>query len=212
MFAWLAVAIWSIAVAGGGAAFLRYQFTPGAETRAPLWWPADSALARHPVGTTLVSFVHPHCVCTRASLDELAIVMSRQSSPLRAHVVFVQLSGFADAEMRGESWQRAGRIPGVERRVDVGGAEAKRFAALVSGATAIYDASGRLRFDGGVTGSRGHIGANAGRSSAIALLRGGSADVDHTRVFGCALFDRAAHADPPHPGHDPDDVHRSDGI
>ena len=188
---WVATAIWFAAFAGGTAAFLRFEFTPGEETRAPLAWPRDSSLPLHPDGMTLVLFAHPHCVCTRASLDELQVVMSHHSRPMHAEVVFVQLPGFTDEEMSDESWEKAGCIPGVERRIDKEGVEARRFGALVSGYTVLYDASGKLLFEGGVTGSRGQVGANAGRNSVVGFLRDGQVDTSRTPVFGCSLFDRS---------------------
>src|SRR6266850_2968687 len=148
---WMATAIWFAAFAGGSLMFVRFEFTPGDETRAPLVWPNDSSLALRPDGMTLVLFAHPHCVCTRASLDELQVVLSHHSRPLSAQVVFVQLPDFTDDEMRDESWEQAGRIPGLERRIDKGGVEARRFGALVSGYTVLYDAAGKLLFEGGVT-------------------------------------------------------------
>ena len=188
---WVATAIWIAAFAGGTAAFLRFEFTPGDETRAPLVWPVDSSIPLHPDGMTLVLFAHPHCACTRASLDELQVVLSHQSRPVSAQVVFVQLPAFTDQEMNDESWEKAGRIPGVERRIDKEGIEARRFGALVSGFTVLYDSSGKLLFEGGVTGSRGQVGANAGRNSVIGFLRDGKVDTSRTPVFGCYLFDRA---------------------
>lgn len=199
---WLATAVWLAVFAAGSTQLLRYQFTPGDETRAPLLWPRDSALALHPSGSTLLLFVHPHCSCTRASLDELQVVMSHPKAPLNAQAIFVQLPGFTDEEMKDETWERAGRVPGLERRLDAGGVEARRFAAVVSGYTVLYDAAGRLLFDGGITGSRGHVGANTGRNSVIGFLRDGRADVDRTRAFGCYLFDRAEHAIHHHEPHE----------
>ena len=99
--------------------------------------------------------------------------------------------------MKDESWEKAGRIPGLERRIDKGGVEARRFGALVSGYTVLYDASGKLLFEGGVTGSRGQVGANVGRNSVIGFLRDGKVDTSRTRVFGCYLFDRAERTDHP---------------
>jgi hypothetical protein len=198
---WVATAIWLAAFAGGTAAFLNFEFTAGDETSAPPVWPKDSSLALHPEGATLVLFAHPHCVCTRASLDELEVVLSHPSHPMRAAVVFVQLPSFTDEEMRDESWERAGRIPGLERRIDKGGIEARRFGALVSGYTVLYDAAGKLLFDGGITGSRGQVGENQGRNSVIEFLRYGKAEKSRTRAFGCYLFDRAERTN--HSQHEP---------
>jgi len=193
----VATGLWFGVFALGTAAFLRFEFIPGDESKAPIEWPRDSTLALRPDGMTLVLFAHPHCVCTRASLDELQVIMSHHSLPVSAQVVFVQLPGFTDNEMRDESWEKAGRIPGVDRYIDLNGVEAHRFTALVSGYTLLYDAAGGLLFEGGITGSRGQIGANAGRRSVIQWLSGGKPEVARTHVFGCSLFDRAMRMDAP---------------
>jgi hypothetical protein len=184
---------WFAAIAVSTAAFLRFEFARR-RTRAPLAWPGFVA-TRQLDRSTLVLFAHPHCVCTRASLDELEVVLSRRS-PVSAQVVFVQLPEFTDEEMKDESWEKAGRIPGLERRIDKGGIEARRFGALVSGYTVLYDAAGKLVFEGGVTASRGQVGANRGRNSVIDFLQHGKADTNRTPAFGCYLFDRAERAFP----------------
>src|SRR5712691_5642885 len=60
--------------------------------------------------------------------------------------------------------------------------------APTSGQTVLYDSQGRLLFSGGITGSRGHSGDNAGRSSIVSLVNAGVADQKETIVFGCPLF------------------------
>jgi hypothetical protein len=58
-----------------------------------------------------------------------------------------------------------------------------------SGQVLLYDASGRLRFRGGIRPSRGHEGDNTGRRALEALLLGdGAAPPLSTAVFGCPLF------------------------
>jgi len=68
------------------------------------------------------------------------------------------------------------------------GAEAARFHATTSGYVLLYDVNGKLRFHGGITGSRGHSGDNAGRSAIEAILMGGLAETKQTFVFGCPLL------------------------
>jgi hypothetical protein len=198
LLAVVATAVWAVALLAGATAFLRYQFAPGAQTHAPSSWPAGAELTREATRPTLVLFAHPGCACTRASLKELQVVMARVRTPLTVQAVFVQLPGVDAEATRDGSWELAGRIPGVERHVDIGGREAQRFAALVSGYTLLYDAAGQLLFEGGITASRGHEGANTGRSSLVALLRDATADVPRARtpVFGCHLFDRRGHEAP----------------
>jgi hypothetical protein len=59
--------------------------------------------------------------------------------------------------------------------------------AWTSGETMLYDASGRLVFAGGITGSRGHGGDNAGEDAVVAALLGGSGGASEAPVYGCAL-------------------------
>ena len=83
-------------------------------------------------------------------------------------------------------WERAGRIRGARRVVDAAGQEAKRFGAKTSGFTLVFDRAGMRRFEGGITGSRGHAGDNVGRR-AVELLLAGDRGPDAHAVFGCAL-------------------------
>ena len=79
-------------------------------------------------------------------------------------------------------------IPGVSTFVDHDGSEASRFQAYTSGQVALYDNNGQLRFRGGITQARGHVGDNAGRSAIEAIINTGTTEIDHTVVFGCPLF------------------------
>ena len=71
---------------------------------------------------------------------------------------------------------------------DDGGAEARAFGVETSGQTLLYDAAGKLRFNGGITGSRGHAGDNAGRKALVALIGETAPDRNGASVFGCPLF------------------------
>jgi len=84
--------------------------------------------------------------------------------------------------------KRATALPNVTVLRDDEGREAKRFGVETSGQTLLYDANGRLVFSGGITGSRGHAGENAGELALIALLNDGHADRGNANVFGCPLF------------------------
>jgi hypothetical protein len=83
----------------------------------------------------------------------------------------------------------ATRIPGVKALVDEDGIEAARFGAATSGQVVLYDQDARLLFRGGITQSRGHVGANAGSDAIESLVNKGAADRDDSLVFGCPLFD-----------------------
>ena len=60
---------------------------------------------------TLVLAVHPHCPCTRASLDELAVIMTRGSGRVAARVLFVQPEGFSERWAQTDMWRTVRSIP-----------------------------------------------------------------------------------------------------
>jgi hypothetical protein len=115
--------------------------------------------------------------------------MAQSQGRVTAYVLFLKPAGFSEDWEKTDLWQSAANIPGVTAVIDDGGAEARRFHAATSGQTILYDAEGRLLFSGGITGSRGHSGDNAGRSAIVSLVNAGAADRAETFVFGCPLFD-----------------------
>jgi hypothetical protein len=180
--------LWVAAVGFGMRTLLRYESTPGALADAGQRWPVGSTLRRTPGQPTLVVLAHPQCVCTRASLSELNVVMQRFHGRLTAYVLYVQPHGMPESWAQSDSWRSARDIPGVVVMVDRDGAEAKRFRGYTSGQTLVYDSDGRLLYNGGLTAARGHEGDNAGRRAIIALLNGSARGPLVHNVFGCLLF------------------------
>ncbi len=185
----LAGAIWAIVVTAGMSALWAYASRPGPGGQPPNRWPDGSRIARRPDRATLVMLVHPHCPCSRASVGELASLVARLQDRLSAHVLLLQPAGLPDDWTQTDLWESASAIPGVETVHDPDGTEARRFGAATSGQVILYDAAGRLRFNGGITPARGHSGDNAGRDAILALLTGSGEHWSETAVFGCALFD-----------------------
>jgi hypothetical protein len=184
----VATVLWLSAVSAGLCVLWGYENTPGVGAKPPGAWPTDSRIQRATDRATLVMLAHPHCPCTRASIGELALLMAQSRGRVRAYVLFLKPSGFSDEWEKTDLWQSAASIPGVNVLIDDGGAEARRFHAATSGQTMLYDADGRLLFSGGITGSRGHAGDNAGRSAIVSLVNTGAAERAGTFVFGCQLF------------------------
>ena len=75
---------------------------------------------------------------------------------------------------------------------DENGLEAARFGAQTSGHTLVFDSNGRLVFSGGITATRGHVGANAGENAVLAALRQQIPERGRTSVFGCSLAQRVS--------------------
>lgn len=180
--------VWLLVVSGGLWILWGYENTPGAGAEPPLRWPAESRIQPAKDRATLVMLAHPHCPCTRASIGELASLMAHSQGHVTAYVLFLKPSGFVEDWEKTDLWQSAARIPGVNVVADESGVEARRFHAGTSGQTLLFDAGGRLLFSGGITGSRGHSGDNAGRSAIVSLVNAGVAERTETFVFGCPLF------------------------
>jgi hypothetical protein len=188
----LALALWLAAVSIGMVGLWNYQVASGRPAPVPARWPAEAQVQKANQGMTLLMFAHPHCPCTRASMEELAWVMARcKKKQVAAHVLFLHPKDMTAGWMKTDLWRDAANIPEVDVRADQDGAEARRFGATTSGHVMLYNARGELLFNGGITPGRGHAGENAGREAVVQLVSGtanGTAQAQ-TAVFGCPLFD-----------------------
>lgn len=185
--------VWVAAVGLGLKGLWNYESTPSRPAQPPANWPADTRLARQSGEPTLVLFAHPHCPCTRATVAELAKLMTDCHGKVTATVLLIRPAGLPKGWERTDLWNSAAAIPGVSVVTDDAGVESHRFGALTSGQTLLYGADGRLLFAGGITESRGHQGDNAGRSAITALVLGHQrpAQSASTPVYGCPLFDES---------------------
>jgi glyoxylase-like metal-dependent hydrolase (beta-lactamase superfamily II) len=116
---------------------------------------------------------------------------------VNAYVLFVKppraSSDWDDTDLR----RSAAAIPGVTVLTDKDGVEAARFGAQTSGHTLVFDRDGTLLFSGGITASRGHIGANAGENAVLAAVTQQKFDLHQAPVFGCSLKARNVSAEGP---------------
>jgi hypothetical protein len=187
-----AALVWLAGVGTGLWALWGYDNRPGVTANAPGRWPAETALTRSTDGATLLFIAHPQCTCTRASLDELAEILAHASSHRpRTYVLFLKPSSVDAGWEQTDLWTRAAALPNVTVLRDDDGVEARRFGVETSGQTLLYDDRGTLIYSGGITGSRGHAGENAGELALVALLTRGRADRSNANVFGCSLFSTA---------------------
>jgi hypothetical protein len=180
--------LWVLLIGAGLGILWNYESTPGIAAATPDLWPAASRIEPAADRPTLVMLAHPHCPCTRASIGELARLMTQAQGRVAAYVLFVKPSGFPDGWVQSDLWASAAAIPGVMPVLDDGGVEAGLFRAETSGQTVLYDSAGNLLFSGGITSARGHAGDNAGRAAIVSLLTSAEAGGRDTPVFGCPLF------------------------
>lgn len=179
---------WALVTGTGIGLLWKYENVPGPAATVPSNWPSDSRIRPATDRSTLVFVAHPQCPCTRASIGELARVMTQAQGRVTAYVLFLKPAGSTTDWEKTDLWQSAANIPGVNVIVDEGGAEARRFHAVTSGQAALYGVDGHLLFSGGITSSRGHEGDNAGRTAIVSLVNAGGAERTETSVFGCPLF------------------------
>ena len=180
--------LWLGVVGAGLGVLWDFENRPGVAAHPPAQWPSDSRLEPATDRPTLVMLAHPRCSCTRASIGELAELMAQASVRPQTYVLFLKPAQFAHDWEKSSLWHSAAAIPNVTVVRDDDGLEAHRFGAATSGQTMLYDANGRLLFSGGITGSRGHAGDNAGRTAILALLHRETSGRDSSFVFGCSLF------------------------
>jgi hypothetical protein len=165
-----------------------YDNRPGAAANPPQEWPSETTLVSAADRATLVLVLHPQCDCSQATVGELAEVLARAPKHPKTYVLFLRPAGFSSGWVQTDLWRTAASLPDATVLRDDDGAEARRFGAETSGQTLLYDKRGTLVFSGGITGSRGHAGENAGQASLSALLNDGHSDRKGTSVFGCPLF------------------------
>ena len=181
---WLA----SVAVCFG--ALFNYQTAPGHIGTVPVSLPADSQIEQASHQPTLIMFAHPRCPCTRASVGELARIMTSSQDCVRAYVVFHVPESATREWVATDLVAKALAIPGVFVKHDPGGIETRRFRIKTSGHVLLYDKAGRLSFSGGITSARGHAGDNEGSRKLIARIKANpSTERAEQIVFGCPILD-----------------------
>jgi hypothetical protein len=186
-------ALMSLSVAAtllGMIAMLAFNGTAGSQMAGPAHWPDGTAVERSHTGPTILVFAHPFCSCTSATLEELDSVLRSRKTGAQAPAIRILFSRSDPTWKPGDLWRRAAKVAGASPGWDENGKQARLFGVRTSGLVLLYDARGILLFQGGITSSRGHTGANySARRLAAALDSGRSAGSSHSQVFGCALFD-----------------------
>jgi hypothetical protein len=184
--------IWLAATGYGLHAMMVYKSRPGPVGPTPKLWPQNALITLSADKPQLVMFAHPKCPCTEASIGELNALAAEARDKFQATVSFYEPNSNAETWTNTVNVHSARSIPGVRVVFDKDGSLAKQFGAQTSGHTVLYSPNGKLLFSGGLTGSRGHLGDNAGFESILKSINDGNASPTEmtAKVFGCDLFDR----------------------
>jgi hypothetical protein len=182
--------VWIGAVALGLRALSAYENKPGTVGEVAPQWPS-ARIERAKDRATLVMVAHPKCPCTEASVTELAQIMTEAQGKIAAYVLFATPKDASPDWEQTSLRNNAAAIPGVTVVTDIDGEEAAKFGGETSGHSLLFSPDGTLLFSGGITGSRGHAGDNAGESAIVSLALGSTPVRTRTLVFGCPLHDPA---------------------
>lgn len=181
------IGLWLAGAAWGMKWMADYSFTPGTAGQPAAEWP--DAEGKLPTGHfTVVVGLHPECPCSRATLAELDSILLEGGDAIRAILIFSDIVPEQPAK-DSALYRQAAALPRTRLVCDATGAALQRFAFETSGETRLYRPDGRLVFRGGITGSRGHVGDNPGRSALLAAWRAGKSAplAPATPVFGCGF-------------------------
>jgi hypothetical protein len=185
--AWLLVLLlWLGLIAAGYAWLLRYGFAPGKIATAPGIIPPSLAPSNYVGHAQLFLALHPRCPCSRATVKELAKILSRIPGTINTTVLVYKPAS------EGESWLQSSLLDECRHmncRVlsDPDGRLAASLGSLTSGNVVLYDANGKLRYQGGITASRGHEGDSAGQRAVLEILSGSCKSYKSMPVFGCPI-------------------------
>ena len=178
--------VWLGLMAGSYAWLLRYSFAVGKASVAPRTLPASLGLPTPLPRPQLLLALHPRCPCSRATVSELARILTRAPGGCDVTVFMYKPAGEPDNWLEGALLDACRRMH-CKVRPDPDGRLASSLGSLTSGGVVLYDAEGRLRYQGGITSSRGHEGDNAGEQGVIDILSGRRSSHQAMPVFGCPI-------------------------
>ncbi len=181
--------LWLSTLAWGVLRLMDYEYTPGQVRSSPHWWPAESALQPDVQRGTVVLFCHPNCGCTRTTIEKLRASMELCPTPpsLRVVLTSVQEPGEVSANR-----SLVEEIAGAQVWIDAAGNEVRRFRAMTSGTVLFYDATGTLRFSGGLTQGRGKQAFNSYEEAFQRAVISPRYPLVIAPVFGCSLVTKDA--------------------
>jgi hypothetical protein len=182
----LGILVWLALIGSSYGWLLGYSFAFGKTAVAPRNLPADLGVPSSHGKPQLLLALHPRCPCSRATVSELAKILSRVPSACEVTVLMFKPPDEPDSWLEGALFEACRRMH-CKVRPDPGGRLAASLGSLTSGVVVLYDARGKLRYQGGITSSRGHEGDNAGERAIIDILQGHRDSHRSMPVFGCPI-------------------------
>lgn len=180
--------IWLIIVIAGIMSLVVYSSSPGRSSRVGRFWPTGTSIKREQHQASLVLFLHPHCACSHASLNELARLLAECQTAVTVQTVLYCPAGKQEQWVYTNLSQHARRLSDVPPIIDHNGREAQQFGVTTSGHVLLFSPAGERIYSGGLTSSRSHEGNNRGRQAITRLLNGIPTNNSEYPVFGCEIL------------------------
>ena len=157
-------------------------------------WPSASKIKRTHDSEHLLLFIHPKCVCSHATIDQLKQVLPLSPNDCQFSVAVYCPDGKSQSWLETRLADTIADLKPDEIRLAVDGYEAQQFGVTTSGHLLHFDNNGSLKFSGGITSSRGHRGDCIALKSLKKTLSRKS--VHHSQlvtfpVFGCTIRSQA---------------------
>ena len=199
--------LWLAAVVLLFGQMMVYESQPAPLAVSAQSWPSQTAAQRISGKYSLVVFIHPHCPCSRATLDTISRIITHHEKVLSTTLFFVLPDDVSRDWVKTDLYQRAQELVSAVVKIDSAAIEANRFGGTTSGHALLYSPSGSLVFSGGLTDARGKFGESVSEWQINSLLLGDKAQANNTAknldqdpaknlahnlaqnlpVFGCAL-------------------------
>ena len=179
--------LWISMILYGVVTLLIYDAKPGEAASAPRTLPKSNVDPRNDMPLMLV-FLHPHCPCSRNTVEQLQYLLLESQGALECRVHFVIPPDTERGWESGDLLRRVRLIPGLTVEYDRGGIQAQHFAATTSGQVLFYKRDRTLAFSGGITPSRGHAGDCMGSQAISKLLENEDWPYRQAPIYGCQLL------------------------
>jgi hypothetical protein len=174
---WLAAVVWLFGQMMG------YESQPAPAAVVAQSWPDQTAAQRISGKYSLVVFIHPHCPCSRATLDTISRLITHHEKVLSTTLFFVLPDDVSRDWAKTDLYQRAQELVSAGVKIDSAAIEANRFGGTTSGQALLYSPNGSLVFSGGLTDARGKFGESASEWQINSLLLGDKAQGKNLNVY-----------------------------
>lgn len=188
----IAFTAWAAFIAYGAKSLILYSSKPGLAATAP-WILPESEIGIHlGPNPVLLVFLHPHCPCSRSTLEQVQSILETQSSKIDCRIYVVVPPQAFEGWENGAMVNRLNDFEKATFEIDRNGRIASRFCASTSGQVLLYRSDGVLVFSGGITANQSHAGKCPGLLALVARLQDIGKPFVQFPVFGCPLFNFSA--------------------